>query len=380
MLPTTQLGLGFTGQKNIGLDKQTFNGRIRYNWLPKKNISNTFDLLNLQYVRNLNPGNYFNVYRNSFSRLETIALNAYPTPQEFLINNSDGTTQLDINTVDNFMALVEGDADFQSSNASEYQSVRNIRERKNRLIQNNLILASNFNLVKDKRENSFDTNFSIFRLKLELAGNLLNATSDLIGLDKNENGEFEINNVAFSQYIKTEIDYIKLWDVGRNNVLAFRTFAGIALPLGNSSTIPFSKSFFAGGSNDNRAWTAYNLGPGRSSNNNEFNEANFKIAISFEHRYKLFGKLNGAFFIEAGNIWNVLDDVEDPSAIFDSFESLRDLAVGSGFGLRYDFGFFILRFDTGFKTHNPTYSGTDRWFKDYNFSKAVYNIGINYPF
>ena len=380
MLPTTQLGLGFTGQKNIGLDKQTFNGRIRYNWLPKKNISNTFDLLNLQYVRNLNPGNYFNVYRNSFSRLETIALNAYPTPQEFLINNSDGTTQLDINTVDNFMALVEGDADFQSSNANDYQSVRNIRERKNRLIQNNLILASNFNLVKDKRENSFDTNFSIFRLKLELAGNLLNATSDLIGLDKNENGEFEINKVAFSQYIKTEIDYIKLWDVGRNNVLAFRTFAGIALPLGNSSTIPFSKSFFAGGSNDNRAWTAYNLGPGRSSNNNEFNEANFKIAISFEHRYKLFGKLNGAFFIDAGNIWNVLDDVEDPSAIFDSFESLRDLAVGSGFGLRYDFGFFILRFDTGFKTHNPTYSGTDRWFKDYNFSKAVYNIGINYPF
>ena len=213
-----------------------------------------------------------------------------------------------------------------------------------------------------------------------MAGNLLNATSDLIGLDKNENGEFEINNVAFSQYIKTEIDYIKLWDVGRNNVLAFRTFAGIALPLGNSSTIPFSKSFFAGGSNDNRAWTAYNLGPGRSSNNNEFNEANFKIAISFEHRYKLFGKLNGAFFVDAGNIWNVLDDVEDPSAIFDSFESLRDLAVGSGFGLRYDFGFFILRFDTGFKTHNPTYSGTDRWFKDYNFSKAVYNIGINYPF
>ena len=278
------------------------------------------------------------------------------------------------------MSLVSTDMDFEISNPIEYQSIRNIIERKNRLTQDNLILASNFNLIKDTRKNAFDNDFSIFRLKLELAGNLLNATSELIGFDKNDNGELEINNVAFSQYVKSEIDYIKLWNISRNNVIALRTFIGIAIPIGNSSTIPFSKSFFAGGSNDNRAWTAYNLGPGRSDNNNEFNEANFKIAFSLEHRYKLFGKLNGAFFIDAGNIWNVLDDVEDPKAIFNSFESLNDIAVGSGIGLRYDFDFFILRFDTGFKTYNPTYKKNQRWFKDFNFSNAVYNIGINYPF
>ena len=86
-----------------------------------------------------------------------------------------------------------------------------------------------------------------FRLKLELAGNLLNAVSDLVGFDKNENGEFEINNVAFSQYAKSEIDYIKLWNLGRNNVIALRTFIGIAIPIGNSNTIPFSKvSLLAG--------------------------------------------------------------------------------------------------------------------------------------
>ncbi len=380
MLPTTQFGVGFTGQKNIGLDKQTFNGRLRYNWFPKKNTTNTFDLLNLQYVRNLNPGNYFNVYQNSFNRLGTIAITSYPTPDEYLIQNSDGTNQLNINRADDFMTLVNADANFQSSNSDDYRTVRNIRERKNRLIQDNLILASNFNLIKDKRENAFDTDFSIFRLRLELAGNLLNVASDLIGLDKNENGEFEINNVAFSQYVKTELDYIKLWDLGRDNVLALRTFAGVALPLGNAATIPFSKSFFAGGSNDNRAWTAYNLGPGRSDNNNEFNEANLKIAFSLEHRYKLFGKLNGAFFIDAGNIWNVLDDIKDPKAIFTGFKSLEDIAVGAGIGLRYDFDFFILRFDTGFKAYNPTYSMSNRWFRDFNFSNAVYNIGLNYPF
>jgi len=380
MLPTTQLSLGFTGQKNIGLDKQTFNGRISYGWSPKNNKNNNFDLLNLQYVRNLNPSNYFNVYQNSFNRLEAIALNTYPTPSEYLIQNSSGENTLNINYADDFISLLISDTTFEISNPNEYRSTKNISERKNRLIQDNLILASNFNLIKDTRDNAFDNDFSIFRLKLELAGNLLNTTSDLIGLDKNENGEFEINNVAFSQYIKSEFDYIKLWNIGRNNVIALRTFIGIALPLGNSNSIPFSKSFFAGGSNDNRAWTAYNLGPGRSDNNNEFNEANLKLAFSLEHRYKLFGKLNGAFFIDAGNIWNVLDDVEDPKAIFNSIESLNDVAIGSGIGLRYDFDFFILRFDTGFKTYNPTYPKNKRWLKDFNFNNAVYNIGINYPF
>jgi outer membrane protein assembly factor BamA len=380
MLPTTQLGMGFTGQKNIGLDKQTFNGRLSYSWSPKKNRTTNFDLLNLQYVRNLNPGNYFNVYQNSFNRLEIIALNTYPTPSDYLTQNSLGEEILDINNADDFISLVSNDSNFQLSSPDDFQSVRNIRERKNRLTQDNFILASNLNLIKDNRESAFDNDFSIFRFKLELAGNLLNSVSDLVGFDKNENGEFEINNVAFSQYAKSEIDYIKLWNLGRNNVIALRTFIGIAIPIGNSNTIPFSKSFFAGGSNDNRAWTAYNLGPGRSDNNNEFNEANFKLAFSLEHRYKLFSKLDGAFFIDAGNIWNVLDDVEDPKAIFNSLKSLNDIAVGSGIGLRYDFDFFILRFDIGFKTYNPTYPKNQRWLKDFNFSNAVYNIGINYPF
>ena len=380
MLPKTQIGMGFTGQKNIGLDKQTFNGRIKYNWLPKKEITSTFELLNLQYVRNLNPNNYFNVYQNSFNRLETIALNSYPTPAEYIIIDSSGNESLNISLANEFLATVNQDQDFQINNPNDFQSVRNISERKNRLIQDNLILSSNFNLTRDTRENSYDNDFSIFRFKLELAGNLLNLTSDFLGLKKNSSGEFVINDVAFSQFAKSEFDYIKLWNLGRNNVLAFRSFVGIAIPLGNSSTIPFSESFFAGGSNDNRAWTAYNLGPGRSDNNNEFNEANFKLALSVEHRFKLLGMLNGALFIDAGNIWNVLDDVEEAKEIFKSLKSFRDTAIGSGFGLRYDFGFFILRFDTGFKVYNPSFEIDNRWFRNFNFGNAVYNIGINYPF
>ena len=380
MSPSTRISTGFTGQTNIGLDKQTFNGVLSYKWFASKKVTNTLDLINFQFVRNLNPENYFSVYQNSFSRLDNIAIESYNTPSSFITTNSGGQPELMISMADEFINLVSADNNFQNSNPNDFQTVRNIKERKNRLTQNNFILASNFNYVRNSKENAFDTNFSIFRLKFEFAGNLLYNFSELLDLKNNTDGAYEVNGVPFSQYIKTEVDQIKLWDLGGSNVLALRSFFGIAIPFNNASSIPFSKSFFAGGSNDNRAWTAYDLGPGTSDNNNEFNEANMKLAFSFEYRFKLFGKMNGAFFTDAGNIWNVLDDVTDQKATFNNIESLKDLAVGAGFGFRYDFDFFILRLDTGFKAYDPTYGNSNRWLNDFNFSNAVYNIGINYPF
>jgi outer membrane protein assembly factor BamA len=380
MSPSTRISTGFTGQTNIGLDKQTFNGVLSYTWFASKKVTNTLDLINFQFVRNLNPENYFSVYQNSFSRLDNIAIESYNTPSSFITTNSSGQPELMISMADEFINLVSADNNFQNSNPNDFQTVRNIKERKNRLTQNNFILASNFNYVRNSKENAFDTNFSIFRLKFEFAGNLLYNFSELLDLKNNTDGAYEVNGVPFSQYIKTEVDQIKLWDLGGSNVLALRSFFGIAIPFNNASSIPFSKSFFAGGSNDNRAWTAYDLGPGTSDNNNEFNEANMKLAFSFEYRFKLFGKMNGAFFTDAGNIWNVLDDVTDQKATFNNIESLKDLAVGAGFGFRYDFDFFILRLDTGFKAYDPTYGNSKRWLNDFNFSNAVYNIGINYPF
>ena len=380
MSPSTQLSLGFTSQTNIGLDKQTVNGIFNYNWNPSEKVTNNLNLFNSQYVRNLNPANYFSVYQNSFDSLEDIALNTYDTPIEFISTSNSGIESLIESKADEFIDLVIQDTDFEDTNPNDYKTVNNIRERKERLTEDNLIFSTSFSYVKDRRENLIDEDFSIFRFKLESAGNLLTTTSKLLKLNKNSDDKYELFGVPYSQYIKTEFDYIKHWDIGRNNVIAIRSFFGIAIPYGNSNNIPFSKSFFAGGANDNRAWTAYNLGPGSSDSKNEFNEANMKIALSLEHRFNLFGSLNGALFVDAGNIWNVLDNEDDPNATFTNFNSFKDIAIGSGFGLRYDFGFFVLRSDIGFKTYDPSYKTANRWFNDYNFGNAVYNIGINYPF
>jgi hypothetical protein len=99
-----------------------------------------------------------------------------------------------------------------------------------------------------------------------------------------------------------------------------------------------------------------------------------------EYFENLFGQLNGALFIDAGNIWNVLDNTENEDYIFNGLKSLENIAVGTGFGFRYDFNFFIVRLDLGFKTYNPALDENEKWFKEMRFNKSVLNIGINYPF
>ena len=113
---------------------------------------------------------------------------------------------------------------------------------------------------------------------------------------------------------------------------------------------------------------------------NEFNEANFKLTLNIEYRFPFFSKMNGAFFLDAGNIWNIFDNINDPTYRFDGLKDLNEIAIGTGLGLRYDFNFFVFRLDTGFKTYNPALPKSSRWQTKYSIKEAVFNIGINYPF
>ncbi|WP_052123389.1 translocation and assembly module lipoprotein TamL [Flavobacterium beibuense] len=382
MIPSTTMSFGISRQQNIGLDKESFTGILNYNWTPKRNVTAKLDLLNIQYIRNVNPQNYFNVYQSSYSRLNGYALQyqSQVDPDYFTTNPDTGAEELIIESGTNgFINDVKNESVTVSE--EDYKSINSLEERRQRLTENNLIFASNFTYTTSTKENLLDNTFFIFKTKLETAGNFLTLLSRLQG-DKNmnENGRRTFVNVEYSQYVKTEFDFIKHFDLRRGKVLAMRAFFGIAIPYGNSNSIPFTRSYFGGGSNDNRAWQSYSLGPGRSGSPNDFNEANFKMAYSAELRFNIFGQLNGAVFGDVGNIWNVFDNEEDEDYTFNGIQSFRDLAFGSGFGFRYDFNFFVVRLDLGFKTYNPGREVNDRWFKEYNFSHSVLNVGINYPF
>lgn len=377
-LPETRITIGSSFQKNLGLDKETLNSILSYNWKPSDFTQNTVELLNIQYVNNKNKNRFFEVYQSSYESLNEIAdnyesetvlndANAYDSDSDLTI--PDGTNEFIGAILNNTIA----------STADDYDDVSSIQERQERLTEDNLIFTSNYTFSKNNKKGITDNNFYQFRLKIESAGNFLSGLSYLIKF-KEEDDKLRVLDLPYSQYIKAEFDYIKYWDLNRSNVLAFRSFVGLAKPYGNSDNIPFVRSYFAGGPNDNRAWFPYSLGPGRTDAVNDFNEANFKIALNLEYRFPIAGDINGAIFADVGNIWNVFDNVDDPDATFSGIKSLEDIALGSGFGLRYDFTYFIFRADLGFKTYNPAEINSKRWFRDYNFANSVLQIGINYPF
>ena len=382
MIPSTVLTLGTSRQMNIGLDKENFTGAFSYNWNPNRNKTVKFDLFNIQYIRNVNPDKYFNVYRSSYDRLNDIAQNYKGTiPPDYF--DAGGNLTVEQRGADNFIADVLDNESITLSD-TDRDNVSSIEERRDRLTENNLIVASNITYTTTSRENLTDNTFFIFKTKLESAGNVLSLLGGTL-VDPNGNSDQRtLFNVAYSQYLKGEVELIKHWDLRRGKVLAMRAFFGLAVPYGNSNSIPFTRSYFAGGSNDNRGWQPYSLGPGSSGGVNDFNEANLKMAYSAELRFNIFGKLNGAIFGDVGNIWNVFDNVYDEGIekdkTFNGIESFKELALGSGIGFRYDFNFFVVRLDVGFKTYNPGRPEGDRWFKEYNLSKSVLNVGINYPF
>ncbi|MBO0342877.1 MAG: BamA/TamA family outer membrane protein [Bacteroidota bacterium] len=383
MLPQSRLSAGTNFQRNIGLDKQSLNSILSYNWSPSDRLKNNIELVNVEYVRNVNPDNFYNVYRNTFSNLDNIADEFQDDPQYASyfepIQDEGEDPQLDIPTGANDFARAVLNGSIQVSEA-QFDQVNSIEERRRRLTENNLIFATNYTHTKNSKSGINDLDFYQYRIKLESAGGMLSVINNILPFNKNPDGQNLVFGVPYSQYVKTEFDYIRHWEIGGSQVIAFRSFSGLAIPYGNSDNIPFVRSYFAGGSNDNRAWNAYELGPGRTDNVNDFNEANLKLSLNLEYRFPIAGDVKGALFADAGNIWNVFDNETNPEAIFSGFSSLKDIALGTGVGLRYDFTYFVFRLDVGFKTYNPAKVGSDRWFDGYNFKRAVFNIGINYPF
>ncbi len=384
MLPQTRISAGIGFQKNIGLDKQTLNSILGYTWVPDNYRKNAIELFNVLFVRNLNPDRFFNVYGSSYQQLNDIASADIYTNDPLLSDFYDSTNDPN----DPRLIIPDGTTGFTqaildetvTSSTDDFINVSRIEERRTRLTENNLIVASNYTFTKNNKSGINDNSFYQFRIKLEIAGNLLSAFSYIVPFNENDNNNLLVFGVPYSQYVKTEFDFIKHWDLNRSNVLAFRSFFGIAVPYGNSESIPFVRSYFAGGSNDNRAWFPYSLGPGSSRDINDFNEANLKLAFNLEYRFPIVGNIKGALFADAGNIWNVWDNIDDPAKIFSGFRSLADIALGTGFGIRYDFTYFVFRVDAGFKTYNPSEEPSKRWFRDYNLGNAVIQIGINYPF
>jgi len=249
-------------------------------------------------------------------------------------------------------------------------------------------------------------NFSFFKLNAESSGNILRGIYNTVNtilpntFTKDQLGRYKIIDIVYSQYIRIDVDYRYYFTVNDINKLAFRLAAGIGKPFVNFQSLPFERSFYSGGSNGIRAWQSRSLGPGSYSNEGPYIFDQFgdgQLEGNFEYRFKLIKFLNGAFFVDAGNTWLRQPDINRPGGDFQYNRFYKEIAVGSGLGLRADFDFFIIRFDIGIKLRDPQFQENKRWtiqhILDNNWKNDFYmshsghkynfftfNIGIGYPF
>ncbi|PHR69780.1 MAG: hypothetical protein COA67_09850 [Lutibacter sp.] len=374
MSPKTKISIGTSFQKNIGLDKQKFTGIIDYNWQASKKKKHRLELINAQFIRNLNTSSYFNIYQSEYNSLTSIS-DIISQTTTIPSNNFDSNGNIIPSTFIDY--VTDATNGFQTTNLIEFNNVQNIEKRRNIITQDALVPVISYEYTYNNSKNYKDANFSFFRARIASSGVLSSALST----KTNANGQKEILGIPVAQYIKTDFEYKKFWGNSSDNVLAFRGLLGIAIPYGNSDEIPFSRSYFIGGANDLRAWKIYDIGPGSIQNGLEYNVGSLKILSSLEYRFKIINSVKGALFVDAGNIWDITKtDLIADEGKFNGIKSLNQIAVGTGFGIRYDFNFLVIRLDLGFKTYEPYQPDNLKWLSNYNFGNAVYNIGINYPF
>jgi outer membrane protein assembly factor BamA len=248
------------------------------------------------------------------------------------------------------------------------------------------------NNYKTKRPNS--TMF--FRGQIDIAGNFLHGMVSLANInDPNAQKPYQLFGRTYSQYFRVESDIRNYLDITKNLQLVTRLNTGIGIAYGNTTTLPYVKQFFVGGTNGLRGFALRSIGPGgyvdtAALSGDEFVDqtGDVKIEGNAELRFGIFKWIKGALFVDVGNVWLLRDDPLRPEGNFDVDRFITEFAIDMGLGVRLDFDYFVLRFDFGMKVRNPSLPKDERWvIKSFDFgSKAwrreniTFNLGIGYPF
>jgi len=234
-----------------------------------------------------------------------------------------------------------------------------------------LILGGGYSYIFNNQIIKNSRDYFFLRINAETAGNIAGLVNLVAGVEKTAGKEktpdgilidssrtYRILGQSFAQYFRTDFDLRYYYRFNDASSVAYRGFVGVGIPYGNSREIPFERQYFGGGANGIRAWQVRSLGPGSFNPNSGdtvlLNEtADIKLEANAEYRFKLFWILEGAVFLDAGNIWSFNNDPARPGSQFRFKNFYKDIAVGTGTGFRFDFKFVILRVDIGMKLRNP---------------------------
>lgn len=252
------------------------------------------------------------------------------------------------------------------------------------------VSAMNFYVMYNFNPDDFYGNkSSLLKLYVESGGFMFNFFEPTIFENEND-------TIQHFKYLKFSSDFRRHITINETNGIATRLKFGIAAPYGKNGkneTLPYEKFFFAGGSNSVRAWPPRRLGPGsqkpRKNKDESFNydiekPGEILLEANIEYRSKLIGFIDWAFFVDAGNVWKFYENTEFEGADFKLNRFYKEIAVGMGLGLRFNFSFLVIRFDYGVKMYDPAQVEGDRWIGLFNRKdikrQSIWNIAIGYPF
>lgn len=332
-IPETKFTVGFNYQKRPDYTRTITNLKFGYNWKTSEFLFHTLNLLDLNYV---------NLYKFNETFINSI--------RDLYIKSS---------------------------------------------FTDHLISASNYSWMYNTQNVNKREDYKFFKINVESAGSILSLYSRVVNKSKIvetdlitgvRSSYYEILNTRFAQYLKGDFEYRYGHMINKLSSVVGRTFFGIGVPFGNFNVLPFEKKYFTGGANGIRAWQVRSLGPGSYKAPPDIypnQSSDVKLEANLEYRFKMFWRMEGAFFMDAGNIWAINYKDNREGSVFKVNEFYKQIAVGSGFGVRFDFTYFLFRLDLGVKMRDPSRAAGKRFIPgNYQLSSDQFNLSfaIGYPF
>ena len=363
--PSVLYGFQAGGNASLLLPQAVFVDR----YLSNRNLYKVNTLLNLAYQYENNPSFVRKSLPASIT-YQTIRknLNWYYTPLEISFNRNrlDPEFRLRLGSVDSLLVA--------------------------RIFTDHLLTASRFGFVYNNRNTRKGDHWWFVRANLfETSGNLHRLVRTALDPGRSRDTAYRLLGVNYFQYLRSELDVRYNIEFDENNAAVFRFSSGIGLPYGNTSVLPFDKRFFAGGSNSLRAWRPRRVGPGTFSDSSSgllFDRSGELLLLAnVEYRFQVLKQLlEGAVFLDAGNVWNINRSSQLLPGVFSGRRMFSEMAVNTGLGFRFDFQFFLMRFDWGIPLRDPAEPGASRWvigrISEPGFIRnyTALTLGIGYPF
>ncbi|UKB85976.1 outer membrane protein assembly factor [Chryseobacterium sp. MEBOG06] len=383
--PTSSILLGASIQNNIGLGRIIFNTGLNYQANVNDQVYHKLTLFNTQVSLTKNKDAYYDYFVND-RRVKDEIFTDY-----FAYNPTEGqkyqSGQLSIDQVSKDIVNDGGyRANLDQKGADLLTAFRGTLVNKDRQTQDVLISSMIYNFVYSEIGKKEYPNAFYFNGKVELAGNILS----LFNKKDNDGGvvtapQRTIFGIPYAQYIKFDIDTRKYFKFNGNQTLVLRQFIGVGIPFGNSQDMPIIKSYFNGGSNDIRAWVAFGgLGPADSQVDERvrtYMTDNVKLTTNVEYRIPFNKTYEGALFTDIGNTWSLRNYNDGYGDEFKFNKFIKQVGIGSGFGLRVNIAYVTARIDLAYKIYDPNKPDGDRWrFKYFQPFKPTLNIAFGYPF